>query len=1252
MHITATHLVQWSDKRETQGQLPLLVRRLISATANITAVDMRGGDSVYMPGWDGVVEVSQGNPWVPTGLSYWELGTSKNPGSKASSDFKKRLDHIVATDAARSTFVFVTTRRWAGKNTWLENVKKYNFWADILVWDADDLEVWLDTSPPTSLWLGIRLGIAGHGIDVVENYWKNWSNQSIPAITTTGLFSGREKEKNTLVENIKQREPLITVAADSQSEAVAFVCALLIEEGDSLRTACITSEEGWQFVDSNPGIELVIITDNQLGNRRAPREGMSLIVPMAFGDQSFNLVGIGKNAITQKPVELRRPKPDEFEKALLGLGVEKSDAARYTRTLGRSWTVFRRWCAQNPAFRRPRWVDATDSIGLLVLTLMGAWNSASEGDKTCVAQVANRPYEDIENELLCLVILDDAPVVKIGSLWKAKAPLELLALMAPRLSDAILERFFQVARETFERADPILELEEDKRYMASVYGKVREHSGVVLEAMAESIAKLGCFSDNSSQVAIGRHVRDFVRLLLIDADDERWLSVSSFLQSFAEAAPDEFLQAVQSSLKKPEKPVTSLITETQSSGLSSRCWHANLLWALELLAWYPARLSRVTSIFAELSDIEVKGNWSNTPFNSLISIFRIWYPQTAASVELRLRVVNNLSNQYPNITWKLLLKLIPKRYGDSASPNAKPRWRDDDAGAGDAVTNEDMRKFLSPIADLLINKAQGNSKRIAKLVPNIDQLDTGFRDKVIALIEGAKYFPDEEREIVRSAVRKFLSRENSYNKDGSQHEKYSANTLRPLFDTLAPDDLVIRHAWIFSSGWVELPDGRNEDYKEADKISATLRISTIQEIYQKLGWQGINSLAKNCGDAWVVGWALIETQSGCNDLPQWLCQRYINQQTKPSFDRLTRGVLHSVSQTELTSFLYTCLRLLEKYSAPANTVAGFLENAPPDTELWQLVEKQPQVVQNFFWQIVEPSYIHSDRSYLLLCVEKLLAADRPRTAIAAIGDRAAELPREILIQMLKSIVAGQEGRTALPSTWYFSRVFKALVEKGCAQLEMARLEFSYYSILQHDEYQTPNLISEILSNPLFFMELVCLVYKSHKSDSDIPEHLRSAAETAGALLSTGRGVPGKKPDGSIVREQFFSWVHNVREIAAGNGREVITDQIIGTWLSDWPLNKKLDCWPSLIIAELLDQDNHEEIRQGFHMGVFNSQGVTCRMPYDGGNQERKIAAEFRRFSNHWQDSKPNLAELIESLAKSYDQHAQRSDESGLWAQEL
>jgi len=65
------------------------------------------------------------------------------------------------------------------------------------------------------------------------------------------------------------------------------------------------------------------------------------------------------------------------------------------------------------------------------------------------------------------------------------------------------------------------------------------------------------------------------------------------------------------------------------------CWYTDLLWVLEILAWHPRWMPRVASILARLSHIQLPENWSNRPFNSLLDIFRAWWPRTAANLQQR-----------------------------------------------------------------------------------------------------------------------------------------------------------------------------------------------------------------------------------------------------------------------------------------------------------------------------------------------------------------------------------------------------------------------------------------------------------------------------------------------------------------------------------------------------------------------------------------------------------------------------------------
>ncbi len=72
--VTALDLDQWSDSLAAQTTLPILVRRLILATASVTEISMRAREGALLPGWDGLVRSDAADAHVPLGTSGWELG--------------------------------------------------------------------------------------------------------------------------------------------------------------------------------------------------------------------------------------------------------------------------------------------------------------------------------------------------------------------------------------------------------------------------------------------------------------------------------------------------------------------------------------------------------------------------------------------------------------------------------------------------------------------------------------------------------------------------------------------------------------------------------------------------------------------------------------------------------------------------------------------------------------------------------------------------------------------------------------------------------------------------------------------------------------------------------------------------------------------------------------------------------------------------------------------------------------------------
>ena len=661
--ITTGQIASWASTGGARAELPRLVRHLIQGTASTTRMVMPAGDSTSLPDFDGEVHSVAGNAWVPNGQSCWELSCESNPGGKADADYTKRTAAMASDELARRTFVVLTARKWPKKKQWSESKRKEGKWSDVRAYDADDLEHWLEQAPAVAVGFAEILGIAGPGVVSPSTYFSSWASQCMPQIAASALLAGREaqgdllREKYTAVGPDSEAKP-ISIKADSVEEAVAFIAASLEQHDEAVRRAIVvTDTTGWRFVEANSEIRIAIAARPEIATAPPNRNGLAIIVPYASGDMSEQFEGFAGRLNDQK-TNLDRPDHSVFEKALQEIGVEKNDARRLSELCGRSWSVFRRQHAVNPAIRRPAWLVHPSARALSTVCLIGAWSTGKEADKEVVARVTGRSHDEVEADLLELERLDDSPVLHIGSVWKAKSPLELLALFGDRITERDLDRFFDEAKSLLSLPDPQLDLPNAERWKAAIHGKPRPTSDFLLDAVCDTLIKLavrGPMVAGLRAKHVGHRVDSVVRELLQNADARRWLSLSARLPALAEASPEVFLTAVETSLAAPEAPIRRLLTETEGAGVfGGRCWHAGLLWALEVLGWSPQWLTRVSLTLARLTETKIAGNWSNSPGRSLLGLYRSWLPHTAATLEQRIAALDVLIAREPKTAANLL----------------------------------------------------------------------------------------------------------------------------------------------------------------------------------------------------------------------------------------------------------------------------------------------------------------------------------------------------------------------------------------------------------------------------------------------------------------------------------------------------------------------------------------------------------------------------------------------------------------------
>jgi hypothetical protein len=1244
VRITATQIHQWAAKPEAQGLLPVLVRRLINATATSTEMSIRGADSVNLPGWDGTLNTVAGSAWVPEGESRWEMGCSADVAGKARDDFKNRTEETSREVAANCDFIFVSPRRWAGKQDWRERAAASRHWRNVRAYDADDLEAWLEVAPGVALWFGEQLGLRGPGIESIDICWDTWRRQTRVPLTVEAISTGRESRVAAFRETLSKAPVLVVLEADSTEEAVAFACGQLLVLGYAESAACITSPEGWRYVDANPQLRILVVASPEIAAKRAAKEGSVLIVPVNIGDRPEYFSPLAAQAAEAQRLVLERPDAESFEKALVGLGEDESDAARLMRSTGRSWSVYRRIRAVNPAIARPAWLTDPAARCLTAIVLVGGWNGAKAGDVACLEAVTRTKYEDLERELLHVSRMDDAPVLKIGTVWKAKAPLELLHLFAPAFTREELNRFFATAQAVLTKQDPALQLEPDQRWMASVYGKVRDESGIVIDSITDSLAKLSVYAENNHDERLASGVRELVRALLKDADGERWLSLSGVLRELAEASPEVFLHAVEASLQRPDAPIRRLFTENSGDVLFGRSWHVDLLWALETLAWSSRYLGRVTDVLAQLASSPLPRNLSNRPMNSLISLFRPWWPQTTAAPEQRLAALDRLIKTRNDVAWELLEALIPK-HASFASANAKPHWRDDDAGAVGPNDPGGFGEYLLEIGARIVAQAEGVPARIAKLIDALDSFEGQYRDRIIQLIETSADLPDDDRELIRSALRKYLSWHYSYNRR-DERTRATADRLCPQYDALAPTNRVTRHTWLFADHWVEMPDGRDEDYNKADEMRERMRAEGLLEIFNASGWTGIEDLIRRAGAPGLVGWQVARAGFPEADVVAWSLKRFGDAGGR-FHEPVLSGLIHALPADRRAAFLAQAGAKLE-----ATGIAAFASAAPCDRATWTFMEQQPLEAQEAYWNQVQPGVVIADDVDLTYLVDQLVSAGRQRTAFQSIHIDFKKVDGARVLALLEAISGGADPDGPLPDGWYIGEAMKAVEKSGVAsRRQLALLEFRYFRALERSEFGTKNLYAEMLADPALFMDCLCLVYRPHsepRSDEAVDEETQAVGSLAWNVLHDGRGVPGQIESGGLDRSKFDAWIVGARKLAAERDRCDVADVTIGEWLSSCPA--ELDgTWPCLPVRDLLEQSDSENIRDGFHTGVMNNRGVHSRPVGAGGHQERDLAAQYRALAVPLQGSHPQTAAVLESIAKDYEAQGRRHDmDSALW----
>ena len=1242
--IKARQIEDWADSQiDARTHLPVFLRRLVHSTGNdLRQVDFPGYDNAQRKGSDGFVEAGAATPWVPEGKSYWEIGTDQKPGAKAESDYTARLTSVDPAERANSTFVFVTPRNWPGKSAWEKRKNDAGDWKAIRAFDASDLEQWLEQSVPAQIWLAEQLALPVSGYETLEQAWRRWANVSEPHLTPEIFAPSIAAYRGTFKTWLdKSSDRPFVVTADSRDEALAFLACLF--DDDDLRqfkdlAAVFTSPATLRTLvaSSVPFIPIIHSED-------AERE-------LADAHRRLHcIVFHPRNAVdTEADIALDLLGYDAFEKALTAMGIEEGDVDRLVRESGRSPTILRRRLSQNAAIRTPAWAGDDDTAKTLVpMALIGAWHAEPEADREIVSYVADRKYEAIEDDVARLLRYDDSPVWSAGRYRGVASKIDALFAIARMVTPAELDRFFVAAEYVLSESDPALELPEEDRWAAALYGKKRDHSGALREGICETLVILSVHGNNIFHSRLGIDVESrvaiLVRKFLTPPTLEKLLSNDRDLPRYAEAAPDEFLKIIEEDLRRNDPVVVGLLKPVDSGSFWASPSRTGLLWALECLAWKPQNLPRVSAILAQLSRPKIDDNWANKPDASLQSIFRSWMPQTAASVEQRVKAVEMLTRRFPDVGWEICIEQI--KPGSRIGHNSyRPRWRSDASGAGQVVTRKEMYDFAREALDFLIAWPSHDEKTLGDLVESLQGMPEEDQTKVWDLIdEWSGKAGEATKAALRERIRRF-----AFTRRG-RHQKLGEATrdrAHEAYDSLRPHDPVIRHGWLFADQWVQESTDEIEeedfDYRKRDERIDRLRREAMTEIWTERGFEGVKELLTGSGAAGTVGHYAASCVTGAKPRVDFIrrCLSF-DGDLRNKAEWCLQGFLLAIGDDSSAGVLQAAAEGL-----PAEERRRLFVCAPFQASTWRLLDGYGEDIRAGYWMDVFPSWRRHNTAELTELIDRLLEAQRPRAAFHAVHMDFKDVETSRLKRLLRDVAtvnAEPAGHFKL-DRYYISEGLDSLDGRtGVTRDEMAQLEFLFIDALDHSEHGIPNLESQIAQSPAVFVQAVALAYKRSDEGEDPPEwrienpeQRAAVASAAHRLLDQIKKIPGTDENGRIDAAALAAWLAEVRRLCREYARADIGDHCLGQLLAKAPEGEN-GIWPCEAVCEAMEGITSPEIGRGFDIGVHNSRGAHWRG--EGGEQERELAAKYRAWAERLHFDYPYVGGVLEGIAASYEREA-------------
>ncbi|WP_156176404.1 hypothetical protein [Hymenobacter terrenus] len=811
-----------------------------------------------------------------------------------------------------------------------------------------------------------------------------------------------------------------------------------------------------------------------------------------------------------------------------------------------------------------------------------------------------------------------------------------------------MDRFTGVVQRILGSSLPRYELPINQQFLAELHGKRAPTSKLLRQQVADTLAFLG--ADEDAAPAVSSLVNRAVRDLLQQANRQPtvWLSLAYLLPQLAEASPDAFLEGVAAGLKGDLPPIL-LLFEERPDLFSKTAHHPGLLWALELLAWSPAYLGYAARLLAILTQLDPGSTLTNRPKRSLTAVFLPLLPQTRATASERFAVLDGLRHTHPIAAWSLLLSLLSNRTTRVGART--PRWQEwGPVERFKTVIPTQVVADLKAIAERVVQDVGVDPDRWIKLLPDLSNLDVDHLPTALQQLRQLTktVLTEEQRGLLVQALRKLIHYRRSHERDDHNLSTDDVNELENSYQALLSDDYVQRYGWLFEfrphllSGNSDRKTGGENEYGET---IAQRQREVLGILLASVGLSGVLALIARVEAPGKLGERLSERTDISSEQKDELLTRYLGSKEGAEWQfahnfaigyRLTQAAPWEWANAQVYRYKDVWTPLQQ---------AAWLDTYPANPSTWQQAAELGADTEQQYWARISPYWVNV--TDVPVAFANFLRYGRSLAAVQlAHLNQQVELPVDALTTALEAALytnVADEPHVRMDVDDFAELLARLADTPDVEEVRIARLEFDLLPAQYERRLTAKSLYRALCASPAFFAQLVQLCsFSDDHSDPPSTDYERRA--NADKLLHGWPIVPGhNSADNTFDTKSLLEWAQSARQEVATISRTKRGEQLIGEMFSAAPIGDD-GLWPHEAVRDAIEDAASDDMEFGFEVGTTNNHSFTVRGLYDGGTQEREMAAGFTSAAGgmalHW----PRTAAVLRRLAAFYHHDASREDD--------